>query len=138
MTRAIIAAAPPLPGWELHATKPPRQWMLAFEVEAEGGAIAIDGTAWEVVVYRYADGLVDIVFRPPPDLGLSTELALLAAIILVDGELGELARLTFVHPVDVVDTWDDRSAPRARRLAPGLLDRLVTAPSHSRVPAAVS
>lgn len=125
ITRAIVALAPDLGGWEIHAAKPPRQWQLGFEIGAgtPERTITIDGTRWETVPHRLRDGRYDLVFRP--DAAYGAAVAEQAAEILVEGELGEAARIELVRNVEVVASWDERAATLVRRLAPGLLATLV-------------
>lgn len=123
-TRAIVARAPTLDGWQFLPAKPPRSWMLQFTVATPAGEVAIDGGEWECVLRRRGGHmLVDL--RPPSAPALTDDDAATAAYILVDGELGEQARLEHVEDVAIVRGWSAREEAVARRLVPGLLARML-------------
>jgi len=129
-TRRVIDQAPKLPGWELHPAKPPRQWLLEFDLDRDGTDVAVDGKEWEVVVYRFKDGTFDVLLKPPEDSDLSDEEAEWAARVLVDGELGEAVALELVNELETVRTWDEKAEPKARKLEVGLLSSIVGAERH--------
>jgi hypothetical protein len=120
----LIARAPRLDGWEFWAGKPARRWALTFEVARNGAAIFVDGKAWEFVVHQRRDGS-HIVLKAPLSQGLSEAEVDCAAIIIVDGELGEAARLLLVSTIETVDFWNADEQMRARILEPGALGAAV-------------
>ena len=125
LTRAAVARAPAVPGWTFLPAKPSRVVDLrALVLHLDDGPRAFDVTTWDVVAYRFDDGVSDLVFRPPPTDASPATLWLVASTI-VDGELGEARAIEVVHQVEVVAAFEPRAAPRAQRVAPGLLARLV-------------
>lgn len=125
LTRAAVARAPAVPGWTFLPAKPPRVVDLrALVLHLDDGPRAFDVTTWDVVAYRFDDGVSDLVFRPPPTDASPATLWLVASTI-VDGELGEARAIEVVHQVEVVAAFEPRAAPRAQRVTSGLLARMV-------------
>lgn len=125
LTRAAVARAPAVPGWTFLPAKPPRVVDLrALVLHLDDGPRTFDVTTWDVVRYRFADGVCDLVFRSPPTDASPATLWLVASTI-VDGELGEARAIERVHEIEVVAAFEPRAAPAAQRLAPGLLARMV-------------
>jgi len=122
--RRLVAQAPRLPDWEFLAGKPAKNWSLTFRLERGSGSIDVDGTAWEFITHELADGTCDVVLQPPPAQGLSEEEADYAAFMIVDGELGEAARLERVGNIETSSRWTVEEQGSARRLEPGLLARV--------------
>lgn len=122
----IVAAAPQLPDWDIRRYKPPKDWSITFKITVAGRQLEIDGSQWEVVCFRFADGMHDVVFKPPRRLFHVPADALLdAALTIVDGELGEEARRSLVSEVDLTGAWKADEEPRAQKLVPGLLAELI-------------
>lgn len=109
-TRAIVARAPALPGWEVHPARPPKRWDRRFELRSPEGQVAVDATGWRCFVEPDGAGMVRVVVEVG-DVGLDHHGAYAAAVIAVEGVLGEAVRLDRVAEIAV-----------ARRLA-GVADR---------------
>ena len=125
LTRAAVARAPAVPGWTFLPAKPPRVVDLrALVLHLDDGPRSFDVTTWDVVAYRFDDGVCDLVFRPPPTDASPATLGIVAAT-LVDGELGEERAIERVNQIEVVAAFEPRAAPAAQRLTPGLLARMV-------------
>jgi hypothetical protein len=123
-TRNIIALAPELPSWEIYPAKPPRAWNLIFTLSGEDSTVEIDAKCWEFVAYKFKDGTYDLLFKPDDRKGLSEDYLCWAATIVVDGEIGEEARIEKVGQIEVVSSWNEREAPSARKLELGSLSEL--------------
>ena len=121
----IVDSAPLVKGWEWHHAKPPKNWKLRFEMDISGRQVTIDGHDWEFLLYRFKDRTYDIVFHPLVQQGLSKDDLLTAAFTLLDGELGEEARINLFGAVEVVSGWGTEPIEKVRRLEAGLLRRLV-------------
>ena len=90
----------------------------------DDGPRSFDVTTWDVVGYRFDDGVCDLVFRPPATDASPATLGIVARTV-VDGALGEERAIERVHQVEVVAAFEPGAAPAARRLVPGLLARMV-------------
>lgn len=125
VVREIIARAPLLPRWEFHAGKVRRDWNLRFTIDVGDRSVEIDAKRWEFVLYEFKDGTFDLVLKPDEPQDLSPVHLDLAAVIIVDGELGEETRLSKILALDVVSAWNSEQSGSARSLEPGLLAKLV-------------
>ena len=123
LAEEILASAPQMPGWRFTLYKPRREWMLQFAIRA-GSSYEIDGTCWEYVIYRFEDGTYDILFKPDAGvLALGDDDLHHAAMIIVDGELGEAKRRSCVVTIEVRREWNEREQRAAKLLELGALDR---------------
>lgn len=129
-TERVVREAPELAGWRFLAAKPPRSWDLRFSIKADDGDVEVDGQQWEFVLYRLRSGDFCVAFRPPLQPALSDDCAYHAAIILVDGELGEGTRLELFEEIEVVTNWGPKDLRVVRLLEPGLLARVLRAQHH--------
>jgi hypothetical protein len=106
LTKQIISRAPACDGWQFYAAKPPKQWNLRFTVEAGGSEIPIDASSWRHVLYKYPDGLFDIVVLATNESRLSDDIRAMAAEIVVEGQIGEELRIRLVNAIDVEEPVD--------------------------------
>lgn len=129
-TRRVVSIAPPCPHWEFHFAKPPKKWDLEFSLIAEDGCeTEVNASSWRYMLYKFPDGSFDIVMCIPGSTGLSDNLKLTAAEIVLDGELGEEARITLIKGIELVNEFEhdvvDKSNPikdlasHLRALSPG-------------------
>mgnify|MGYP000682772413 CR=1 FL=1 len=82
--------------------------LRALVLHLDDGPRTFDVTTWDVVAYRFDDGVSDLVFRPPPTDASPATLWLVASTI-VDGELGEARKIdVVVHPHHRVDLARDQ------------------------------
>ncbi|NVB40622.1 hypothetical protein G6O69_22480 [Pseudenhygromyxa sp. WMMC2535] len=103
VTRKIVSRAPHMKGWSPLPAKPPREDMLRFTIEGDdGGEIAIDGSPWMYILYRLKDGKIEILIEQNNLATASDEERYLAAVILLDGLLGEERRLELLDMIDTV------------------------------------
>jgi len=58
-TRRIVGLAPSLSDWEFLSAKPRKQWNRKFQWSER--QVPIDCSDWRFVVYRYEDGLSEVV-----------------------------------------------------------------------------
>ena len=123
--RQILATAPTVPGWVIRLYKPPKKWNMKFRVLLAGGEVEIDGSQWEFVCYKVENGQFDLVFRAPSGLDVDDQKVWDTALTIVDGELGEEARRTYISRVEVQESWSDRESTAARKLEVGRLAELV-------------
>lgn len=110
-TKKIVDLAPACPGWRFFAAKPSKDWERRFFMnDSQGKRVAVDASEWRYVLYGYPDGVFDIVIDAPDLARLTEQERITAAEIVLDGELGEEARLSFISEVEVVvDPVDDDS-----------------------------
>lgn len=129
--RRIVATAPQVAGWRFLAAKPAKPGELALFVRgSEDEEIEVDASGWEFVVYRFPDGLCDILFKPDVDMSIDLDAV---AVAIVDNELGEENRLMLTRHIGIVSDWDERERDAACRLEPGLLPKYVMDQSAARV-----
>jgi len=108
-TKKIISYAINLPDWEFFYVKPPKQWNLMFEFEDENGIlIDIDATEWKYLLLKYDDEMFEIVIQTHDLLKFNEDDQHNASEILLDGILGEEARMMFISNVSVVGEFEER------------------------------
>ena len=101
-TQRIVAEAPSIPDWEFHAAKPPKRWDLRFSFQLpDGRTCNADGRQWRYVLYKFPDGTFDIVIYARELAGCDARSQRLAALIALDGLLGEELRLRRLVEVEV-------------------------------------
>ena len=102
-TKEIVDLAPPCRGWRFFAAKPPREWERRFFMsDSQGKRVAVDASQWRYVLYGYPDGVFDIVIHAPDLPRLAEHDRITAAEIVLDGELGEEARLARIGEIEFV------------------------------------
>jgi len=108
-TKKIISYAINLPNWEFFYLKPPKHWNLIFEFEDENGIlIGIDAREWKYLLLKYDDGMFEIVLQTNDLLKFNEDDRHIASKILLDGILGEEARMMFMNKVSVVGEFEER------------------------------
>lgn len=117
LTRGIVAAAPEIPNWEIHAAKPPKQWDFKFSVDRRNGdAATIDASGWEYVLLRFPDGSYQVELRAPDLMDLDEETRVVAAELAVEGTVGEATRLELIAGIDVLPAFEEDQAHKATNL----------------------
>lgn len=107
LTSAMIGTAPDPEGWEFYSAKPPKAWEMHFFVrDKKGDKFEVDARGWRYCLYRRSSGY-EIIIRAPDLAELPEELQLIAAEILVEGEIGEAARLEHIESIVVVEEFDN-------------------------------
>ncbi len=110
-TRRIVAGAPTIPGWEFHSARPPKAWTCEFSIESERGrTIHIDARRWRYVLFRFPDRTFDIVLEQSNLANVSADERYTAAVVLLDGILGEVERLEWIRGIDPVETLSEEHA----------------------------
>jgi hypothetical protein len=130
ITKEIIKSCPTelLKEWEFYPAKAPKNWDLRFFINNNNDeSIEVDGKLWELIVYKFKDKTYDVVMKPPEALlkSLNSEALNWAAIIIVDGEIGEELRITRVKDIEVVKKWDSKDQTMVKVLRPGLLLNMI-------------
>jgi len=108
-TRRIVALAPRLPRWEFHPARPPRPWSPTFMI----GDSEVDASDWRYVLLAFPDGIFDLVLEQGNAVGLDEDDRYAAAVILLDGLLGEATRLSRIQDLEVVDHFDAEQIEQA-------------------------
>ncbi len=117
-TSAIVAAAPPIAGWEFHPARPPKEWQLIFELQRDDGEVAtIDASTWRCVVLPTSAGQVQLLIEAPLLEELSTPDRCRAVEIALDGVLGEQRHLQWVEHVTLTTELEGELAADALPLA---------------------
>jgi len=107
-TRQVIAIAPECPGWEFYPAKPPKKWQREFSLQKrDGTVINVNASGAWYVLFKYPDGVFDVLLADRNLAALSEDHQQTAAVILLDGELGEERRMAIVHSVDIVGQFED-------------------------------
>lgn len=112
--RAIVGAAPSLPGWEFHSAKPPKDWKPRFEIQdANGQPFEIDASSWRCVLLRHPDGVHEALVEASNLDSLPNDYRRWAAEITLDGLVGERRRLEIIDEVTVLEKFDRRESEAA-------------------------
>ena len=124
-TKRIVNHAPPCDEWEFYYAKQPKEWELKFEYNTEDGKqIEIDASEWEYALLRYEDGMFAIIIKASYHLrSLSDDDQLMAAEIVLDGELGEEMRIQSICEIDIVGAFDTSQESNAGEIR-GIANRL--------------
>lgn len=99
LTRKIVGLAPSIPGWLFFSAKQPKDWNRVFVWSLPG--LEIDARQWKFLVYRYADGLFDVVLLGPILDSFSKEERLRIVSFVVESEIGEEILVERVFEVDL-------------------------------------
>ena len=117
-TREIIALAPDCPGWEFAPARPPKQWDLRAALEYEGvGSLFLDARPWRYAIQKDPQGKLRVVICAPELADYEDPVKQGAAGIILDGELGEDARLDHIARIDVVAEFDENLADSANPIS---------------------
>jgi hypothetical protein len=113
----IVSLAPEVSQWEFHSARPPREWDMRFTLGREAGRILdVDARTWRYVLFKFADGAFDIIVEQP-NLGTADEQdRYAAAVMLIDGILGERRRLQLINEVEPVVVLAAEEAERASKV----------------------
>lgn len=113
-TRRIVARAPRIPGWEFHWARPPRTWTLEFSIDSEqAGRIQVDARSWRYVLLRFPDHTFDVVLEQGNLKDVSERDRYTAAVVLLDGILGELKRLELIGGIEPVAVLPEEQTSKA-------------------------
>jgi hypothetical protein len=107
ITKQIVSCAMNIPGWVFFYAKPPKEWKLIFHFQkGDGEVIEINASKWEYVLLNCEDDGFEIILQTYYLTNLSEEDKLIAAEILLDGILGEEARMLHITYIDIVEEFD--------------------------------
>ncbi|MCB0570956.1 MAG: hypothetical protein KDC66_14370 [Phaeodactylibacter sp.] len=104
VSKQIVAAAPPLPGWEFHYAKPPQEQGLVFSLyddfmmECE-----VDASGWRFVVEKRPEGRAVVILETQDTGRLGPDTLFMAAQQAVTNLLGEEMVINHVQHVEVVE-----------------------------------
>ncbi|MBK9266188.1 MAG: hypothetical protein IPM54_41170 [Polyangiaceae bacterium] len=116
VTQHIVELAPRIAGWEFQSARLPRDWDMQFSIESAGGThLDIDARPWRYVLFKYPDDTFDIVLEQNNLHSVSDDDRYAAAVVLLDGTLGERRRLALLGGIEAVETF---SADLARKANP--------------------
>lgn len=118
LTSDVISRAPAIGGWEFASSRQPRDWNLIFSLlEESGNKLEIDARPWQYVLWRFPDGMCEIKIAQTGVPLLTEENRYRAALIALDGLLGEECRLRVLSAVEVVDVLSEDEQKRATPIA---------------------
>ena len=108
MCRRVVSRAPIFASWELHSSKPPKDWSYKFSfLLTDGNEIAVDATLWRYRLLRYTDSAtLDIDICAPALTTLCKRDQTTAAEIVLDSVLGEAGRLEAIGRIEVFERLD--------------------------------
>lgn len=116
ITQRIVELAPHISGWEFISARPPRDWDMQFSIECAGGKkLDIDARPWRYVLFKYPDNTFDIVVEQNNLHSVCDEDRYVAAVVLLDGTIGERRRLAMFGEIEVVESL---AAEHARKATP--------------------
>lgn len=116
-TKEIISHFKPIPNWEFHYAKPPKQWEFIFDFEKQDGSqVEIDASKWRYVLLRYEDGMYEIIIQGDGLENLDEDEMLTAAEILVDSILGEEKRMTLICAIDIVEELEEQYRSKSNKI----------------------
>jgi len=113
-TQRIVARAPMIPCWEFHWARPARTWSLQFSIDSDqGGRTQVDARSWRYVLFRFPDQTFDVVLEQSNLKEASESDRYTAAVVLLDGILGELKRLELIGGIEAVAALPEDQATKA-------------------------
>lgn len=133
VTQHIVEQAPRISGWEFESARPPRDWDMQFSMEgADGTHLDIDARPWRYVLFKYPDNTFDIVLEQNNLRSLSHDDRYAAAVVLLDGILGERRRMALLVEIEAVETFSAQHSGKANSMCHFAehLDSLVLATSN--------
>ena len=100
LTRSVVALAPTIPEWEFLPAKPRKHW--ARQLHWSQDQIDIDASGWRFVVYRYEDGLSEIVLLGDELPALDPDAQMRVLDFVVESELGEASCMELLYGIDIL------------------------------------
>lgn len=117
LTRRIVAMAPAVRGWEFLPARPPREPALEFAIMAkDAGPIEVDATRWRYVLVPASGVPQDIIVEEGGTPPMSVDDRYLAAVLALDGLLGEERRLCQIGAIHGVAILGSELQGQARSL----------------------
>jgi hypothetical protein len=114
VTKHIITFAPSVAGWEFYPAKPAKDWNLMFSIETENGDIVdVDARTWRYVLFRFPDDTFDLILSQDGLAPVGEDDRYTAAVIVVDGLLGEEVRMALIDTIEPVEALSKKDEPQA-------------------------
>lgn len=107
LSKKIVEEAPSIDNWIFYSAKPPKQWKLIFDVFIDGEKVRFDASTWKYILYRFDDGVYDIVIKIPNSYKPYEEHFDEIGMIAVSGELGEAFVIEYVDEIELVYEFED-------------------------------
>lgn len=118
LAERIIEAAPELSRWEFHPARQKKKWDLRFSVtSSEGAEIPVDARSWRYVLLGFPDSTYDLILEQPNLRESSEEDRYTAAVIVVDGVLGEKDRLEYIGEISPTTSLTPEHAQSSTNIA---------------------
>lgn len=114
--RYAISRAPEIPGWEFHAFRQPRDAPPVVDLDTPRGPVEIDANNAEYVLLRARDGTLDMIIALPVAKQLRSEEQCALAVLLLDGLIGEEARMSLIKNVEFVEAFEPKYQGRATKI----------------------
>jgi hypothetical protein len=109
VTQRAVAMAPELPLWEFYSARQKKEWELQFSMESSGGnMVDVDARPWRYTLLRLPEGRFDIIVEQPNLGDLIEEDRFAAAVIVLDGILGEARRLLSIDGIEAVTSLEPK------------------------------
>lgn len=122
-TKKFVSYAPAYKEWEIHHAKQIKDW--SFRVELHSPERSVDFQRWEYLLYKFPDGVYDVLLKPDPSDQSGDERYCALANILLDSEIGEEKRILLIDCIEIVREWDEAQAKAKNILRKGELQRLI-------------
>ena len=103
----LLKLTPP-PRWTLLALRPPKKWSRRFHWGSE--RVCIDANEWLFEVYKFEDGMFDLVLRSEIPEIADLEEKRDALVFALDSELGEAGMIEKINAVELGGTQNQPSA----------------------------
>jgi hypothetical protein len=114
--RHAISRAPEIPGWEFHAFRQPRDAPPVVDLDTPRGDVEINANDAEYVLLRARDGTFDMVVALPAAKQLRSEEQCALAVLLLDGLIGEEARMCLIKNVEFVEALEPKYQGRTTKI----------------------
>lgn len=117
MTQRAVAMAPELARWEFYPARQKKRWELQFSMEAGNGRILdVDARSWRYVLLRFPEGTFDIVLEQPNLADVDEDDRYAAAVIVLDGVLGEANRLLSIEGIEPTEVLPPEQSKKANSI----------------------
>ena len=127
VARSIVSRAPHVVGWDFLCARPAREECCIFAIKSSNGAdLSIDARSWRYVLFKYPDDIVELLLEQGSIACELEDDQYTAAVVLLDGLLGEEARLLSISHVEVTVSLPTEHAMHARPIR-GLPEHLAIA-----------
>ncbi len=101
----IINISPKIKNWYFLYSRPPKKWNLIFNLEINGNKLFFDAKEWEFLLFKYPDGVYDIVINFNNNEKIIKKIFYDAAIIALEGELGEEFVIEKINKIEIVNQF---------------------------------